>query len=219
MRVRVSADVSSVTGLAASTMVDTQMQPLDLSCPAKRPLSPDLSPSSSYSDIRRLSHSGSESEEDRPQDLSRVEGGELSGPARKRFLSKFFRDPKVEFLQNVAAIRGESGKQVAQWMLAGLREQQLERARNWPETREEQSHPPPPGDLTGQRTHVFTTLTMASLQQGQGCLPPSPADSGVSDVEPSSSSQASDEDTKIHPRLNVHCPLNQIGRASCRERV
>ena len=73
-------------------MVDTQLQPLDLSCPAKRPLSPDLSPSSSYSDIRRLS-SGSESEEERPQDLSR-EGEELSGPARKRFLSKFFRDPK-----------------------------------------------------------------------------------------------------------------------------
>ena len=94
VRVRVSADVSAVTGLAASTVVDTQMQPLDLSCPAKRPLSPNLSPSSSYSDIRRLSNSGSESEEERPQDLTRVEAEELSGPARKRFLSKFFRDPK-----------------------------------------------------------------------------------------------------------------------------
>ena len=81
------------------------MQPLDLSCPAKRPHSPDLSPSSSLSDIRRLSHgsddvfversggSGEESEEEQQaQDLSQGE----EGPARKRFLSKFFKDPKGE---------------------------------------------------------------------------------------------------------------------------
>ena len=87
-------------------MVDVQMQPLDLSCPAKRPHSPDLSPSSSLSDIRRLSHgsddvfversggSGEESEEEQQaQDLSQGE----EGPARKRFLSKFFKDPKGEF--------------------------------------------------------------------------------------------------------------------------
>jgi len=77
------------------------MQPLDLSCPTKRPHSPDLSPSSSLSDIRRLSHgsddlrstggSGEESEEEQ-KEFSAIEVEE--GPARKRFLSKFFRDPK-----------------------------------------------------------------------------------------------------------------------------
>jgi len=178
------------------------MQPLDLSCPTKRPHSPDLSPSSSLSDIRRLSHgsddlrstggSGEESEEEQ-KEFSNIEVEE--GPARKRFLSKFFRDPKVEFLNNVAAIRGESGRQVAQWMLAGFREQQLERARNWPEEKpEEEGHVPPPGQLTEQRTHVFTAVTMAGLQQG--ALPPSPSDSGVSDVELSSSSQTSEEESK-----------------------
>ena len=83
------------------------MKPLDLSCPAKRPHSPGLSPSSSLSDIRRLSHgsddvfversggSGEESEEEQQaQDLSQGEAEE--GPARKRFLSKFFKDPKGE---------------------------------------------------------------------------------------------------------------------------
>ena len=37
-----------------------------------------------------------------------------------------------------------------------------------------------------------------------GSLPPSPADSGVSDVDPSSSSQTSDEESKIHSRLQIH---------------
>jgi len=202
-------------------MVDVQMQPLDLSCPAKRPLSPSVSPSPSLSDIRRLSHvsddvfversggSGEESEEEQPKDLSREMEVE-EGPARKRFLSKFFRDPKVEFLNTVAAIRGESGKQVAQWMLTGFRDDQLERGHNWEKEKEEDpgiplSHAPHPGQLTGQRTHVFTTVTMSSLQT-HGSLPPSPCDSGVSDVEPSSSSQTSDEESKNNSRLNIHCP-------------
>jgi hypothetical protein len=34
-----------------------------------------------------------------------------------------------------------------------------------------------------------------------GSHPPSPADSGVSDIEPSSSSITSDEELKPHPRL------------------
>jgi hypothetical protein len=202
-------------------MVDVQMQPLDLSCPAKRPLSPGLSPSSSLSDIRRLSHvsddvyversggSGEDSEEEQPQNLSReIEVEE--GPARKRFLTKYFRDPKAEFLSTVAAIRGESGKQVAQWMFSGFRDEQLETARTWAEDREVEpqtplSHAPHPGQLTGQRTHVFTTVTMSSLQ-AHGSLPPSPSDSGVSDVEPSSSSQTSDEETKNNSRLSIRCP-------------
>ena len=81
-------------------MVDIQLQPLDLSCP-KRPADDDIS--SSFSDSRRFS-SGSEdvtstersasrsSDSDQPQDLSRDEQDSV-GPARKRFLSKFFKDP------------------------------------------------------------------------------------------------------------------------------
>ena len=110
-------------------MVEIQMQPLDLSCPAKKLLSPlclkreehdDVSPTSSLSDIRRLSHGSDDvfvtsaersptrsptnengsysSDSDQPQDLSREnersESPKFSGPARKRFLSKFFKDPK-----------------------------------------------------------------------------------------------------------------------------
>lgn len=199
------------------------MQPLDLSCPAKRL---DLSPSSSLSDIRRFSHgsddvyversagSGEESEED-IQETSRDEEVD-EGPARKRFLSKFFRDPKifrdpkVEFLSSVAAIRGESGKQVAQWMLKGFPDDQMEKSRKWIKEKEDHSqtplsHAPHPGQLTAQRTHVFTTVTMSSLQT-HGSLPPSPSDSGVSDVEPSSSSQTSDEESKNNSRLHIQCP-------------
>ena len=81
-------------------MVEIQIQPLDLSCPAKR--------SSSFSDSRRFSNGSDDvfvsstersptgspqyqenSDSDQPQDLSGP-----AGPARKRFLSKFFRDPK-----------------------------------------------------------------------------------------------------------------------------
>ena len=105
------------------------MQPLDLSCPAKKLLPPlclkreendDISPTSSLSDIRRLSHGSDDvfvtsaersptrsptnengsysSDSDQPQDLSREnersDSPKVSGPARKRFLSKFFKDPK-----------------------------------------------------------------------------------------------------------------------------
>ena len=113
-------------------MVELQIQPLDLSCPAKKLpqglgglLGPlclkkdvaedtsvfETSPvsSSGYSESRRFSGgsdditvtstdrspSGSpgaeaESDNDNVQDLSRDE----TGPARKRFLSKFFKDPR-----------------------------------------------------------------------------------------------------------------------------
>jgi len=168
-------------------MVELQIQPLDLSCPAKKlpqglegllgPLclkkDSESSPvsSSGFSESRRFSGgsddvtvtstdrspSGSpvdeaESDNDNVQDLSRDE----TGPARKRFLSKFFKDPRGEAPRpdspGDAVIRGEDGRPVAQWML-------------------------------------------------RGSLPPSPADSGVSDVDPSSSSQTSDEESRIQSRL------------------
>ena len=83
-------------------MVDVQVAPLDLSCPSRRPPTPDLSPASSLDDIRRLSRSLSYSDErsgedERSEDSAEeLERQEQAGPARKRFLSKFFRDPKGE---------------------------------------------------------------------------------------------------------------------------
>ena len=106
-------------------MVELQIQPLDLSCPAKKlpeglggllgPLclkkdaAGELQSSPVSSSSRRLSGgsddvtvtstdrspSGSplgepDSDNDSPRDLSR----EQTGPARKRFLSKFFKDPR-----------------------------------------------------------------------------------------------------------------------------
>jgi len=244
-------------------MVEIQMQPLDLSCPAKKLLSPlclkreendDISPTSSLSDIRRLSHGSDDvfvtsaersptrsptnengsysSDSDQPQDLSREnersDSPKLSGPARKRFLSKFFKDPKVEYptadSPGHVVIRGEDGKQVAQWMLAGFHEDNFENhrsrvsstpllnnssqspERSWhtPHSPILSSHAPHPAQLAGQRTHVYTTGPSIQIH---GSLPPSPADSGVSDVDPSSSSQASDEESKIHSRLNIHGPV------------
>lgn len=198
-------------------MVDVQLQPLDLSCPKR--CSEDVS-SSFTADIRRFSHGSSDSEvfvtsterspsrstsPDQPQDLSREE----EGPARKRFLSKFFKDPsKGEDARPSSpgddhVIRGEDGRQVAQWMLRGLRGEiplaasplllNSARASSGPGT---WIHP-------AQLRHVYTTQHSPTATNGS--LPPSPADSGVSDVDPSStSSQTSDEENKIHSRLQIH---------------
>lgn len=82
---------SEIRNIIIITMVDVQMQPLDLSLPTNRSISPELSPNSSSLDLRRLSSSsgGEESEEE-----LRLREPDSQGPARKRFLSKFFRDPK-----------------------------------------------------------------------------------------------------------------------------
>jgi len=179
-------------------MVEIQIQPLDLSCPTKR--------TSSFSDSRRFSNGsddifvsstdrspsgspqyGETSDSEQPQDLSReMARAGPAGPARKRFLSKFFRDPKGSLARPVSpgdvVIRGEDGRPVAQWMLRGIRDEE-----------EDVPHPANMGYNTG-----------ASSQASNGSLPPSPADSGVSDVDPSSCSQTSDEESKIHSRLQIH---------------
>jgi len=176
------------------------MQPLDLSCPAKKltkelgllaPLclakeARDSSPTSSGS--RRFSGgsdtdltvtSSDSGDCDQPQDLSR----EAAGPARKRFLSKFFKVPKGDEHDNEdsVVIRGGDGRPVAQWMLRGMKE-------------EESPHP-------ALRPGAYTIPSPGTSRNTPGSLPPSPADSGVSDVDPSSSSQTSDEESKIHSRL------------------
>lgn len=214
------------------SLIAYQLQPLDLSCPSKK--SSSLSPGSSFGDSRRYSHgsddvfvaaghdrspsrspidcrrSESESDCDQPQNLSRdsdIRDRSISpklslGPARKRFLSKYLHR-EVESAPN--AIRGEDGRQVAQWILPGLQDDPMDgRNRlggyNSPMMTPLGNHAPNPAQLTGQRTHVYTTGPNTAIH---GSLPPSPADSGVSDVDPSSSSQTSDEESKIHSRLNL----------------
>jgi len=235
-------------------MVDTQMQPLDLSCPNKKWEQDDLRRLSGGSDdvfVIKAERSPSREEDEElvscdsgssdcePQDLTRrdCDSPKLSGPARKRFLSKFFKDPKVEYpsssspselnIRSSVEIRRDDGKQVAQWMLSGsfssspaaqllaglapsVREhlaktavlsssEQLAKTPTLPTSvHHGLPHVPHPAQLTGQRTHVYTT--------GSSGLPPSPADSGVSDVEPSSGTSqiGSDEESKNHSRANIH---------------
>ena len=63
-------------------------------------------------------------------------------------------------------------------------------------------------DITGSESHNIdyreTKQLISFISHLSGSLPPSPADSGVSDVDPSSSSQTSDEESKIHSRLQIH---------------
>jgi len=218
------------------------MQPLDLSCPAKKlsgltpvPLcdikseissssrryshgsddvcvtSTDRSPSRSPINCHEAgSYSGSDT--DQPQDLSRDQDHQYPGPARKRFLSKFFKDPKGELSSRPLSpgdvvIRGEDGRPVAQWMLhKGMRpghaDHDTDSLLNTRESRDTWHHP------AGHRHNVYTTQhSPSSSQTNNGSLPPSPADSGVSDVDPSSSSQTSDEELRIHSRLQIHGPV------------
>jgi len=210
-------------------MVEIQMQPLDLSCPSKKEtdLSPlclkkTISSHDSSPSLRRFSGGsddmfvtstetrGDDSDSDQPQDLTRDD--ENHAPARKRFLSKFFKDPKGEIRRSLSpgdvVIRGEDGRQVAQWMLRGMRDAEehssLLKTRDLRDTWG--------GSVTDtwspadRNRHVLTTQhsPQTSSHTTNGSTPASPADSGVSDVDPSSSSQTSDEESKIHSRLQIH---------------
>jgi len=90
--------------------------------------------------------------------------------------------------------RREEGKQAAQWMLSGG-------VQDGNYTTMTTTHPTHQSQITAHRTHAYTTGP--AYTTATGSLPPSPADSGVSDVDPSSSSQTSDEESKIHSRLNL----------------
>jgi len=171
-----------------------QAQPLDLSCKAASSSAPVKEYKSEpvfQVEDRRLSTSSDltdRSPSRSPEDcLRRLEGGLKDGGPRKRFLSKFFTNSTDEYpVSSSPTIRGENGKAVAQWMLPGDGFSPLH------------IHAPNPAHLTGQRTHVFTT---GHSPNSTGSHPPSPADSGVSDIEPSSSSPSSssltsDEDSK-----------------------
>merc|ERR550539_1654379 len=104
-------------------------------------------------------------------------------------------------------IRGEDGRPVAQWMLRGIQEEEEE------EGRLPHHQVPHPAHLVGSRASLYSTgpSTQATTS---GSLPPSPADSGVSDVDPSSSSQTSDEESKIHSRLQIHGSVSSVSSVS-----
>jgi len=196
---------------------DCQMQPLDLSCPKVRrhssdSSSEDLSPRSSFEGSRpRSSTSGSEHE------LSVSELAEhtkrnlvnsvlrnagwpfphpvlaLGGPARKRFLTKYLHKENVDIVD--PAIRHENGKQVARWNV----DPSYEMSSGYtPNLSSGGGHAPHPAAISANRTQAFTTQPHpSSRHHPNGSLPPSPADSGVSDVDPSSSHN-SDDENRLH---------------------
>ena len=87
-------------------MLEMQMQPLDLSCPGKRLLDAAVcvkeEEAEAATEARRLSRGSDEVYSERSPSRSPSSSPappdqdtpSLAGPARKRFLSKFFRDPK-----------------------------------------------------------------------------------------------------------------------------
>jgi len=85
------------------------------------------------------------------------------------------------------------------------------------------SHAPHPVAITSNRTQAYTTQSHpSSRHHPNGSLPPSPADSGVSDVDPSSSSHNSDDENRLHrhrhpmgrhPELSSPSHLNHPSQA------
>jgi len=118
----------------------------------------------------------------------------LDGPARKRFLTKYLHK-NVDSIAD-PAIRHENGKQVARWNVDpnyDMGGYQLPVVSSAGLTGHAPSHP------AAIRTQAFTTQPHpSSRHHPNGSLPPSPADSGVSDVDPSSSSHNSDDENRLH---------------------
>jgi len=205
---------------------DCQMQPLDLSCPKVRRHSSDssanedCSPRSSFegSSRPRSSTSGHGSDEadleeshNNPSNSSRRNLASIHsvlrngwpfphpvlalgvGPARKRFLTKYLHKENVDIVD--PAIRHENGKQVARWNV----DPSYEMSSGYtPNLSSGGGHAPHPAAISANRTQAFTTQPHpSSRHHPNGSLPPSPADSGVSDVDPSSSHN-SDDENRLH---------------------
>ncbi|XP_059079899.1 ecdysone-induced protein 74EF-like isoform X2 [Tigriopus californicus] len=199
------------------TLDDCQMQPLDLSCPISRQ--------------RRLTHQSSDLEEEErlsdnetPRNLTMAKAdspephGHSKGPARKRFLTKYLHKDRVD-LVNDAAIRHENGKQVARWNvdIYGNGEEQVHNSASAASVSSSVSPPsstayvlphhmpmgaPHPATVSGSR---YNTTNNGQIRHPNGSLPPSPADSGVSDVDNPSSSSHNSDDERLH---NLHHHLN-----------
>jgi len=127
----------------------------------------------------------------------------LDGPARKRFLTKYLHK-NVDIPD--PAIRHENGKQVARWNVEPSYEMSpsLSPRYQLPVISSGGGHAPHPAAISSNRTQAFTTQPHpSSRHHPNGSLPPSPADSGVSDVDPSSSSHNSDDENRIRHRQQM----------------
>jgi len=147
----------------------------------------------------------------------------LDGPARKRFLTKYLHK-NVDIPD--PAIRHENGKQVARWNVEPSYEMSpsLSPRYQLPVISSGGGHVPHPAAISSNRTQAFTTQPHpSSRHHPNGSLPPSPADSGVSDVDPSSSSSHnSDDENRIrhrqatmgrHPELSSPSHLSHPSQA------
>jgi hypothetical protein len=214
---------------------DCQMQPLDLSCPKVRRQSDDnttIITEGGHGDVsppfpRPRSSSGG-SDESSPSSSSTTDFRQavlqnwplnlafpsalMGGPARKRFLTKYLHKDTVDRVD--PAIRHENGKQVATWNVDPIFEQ-TNAAGPYPGLQPQLGgHAPHPANRT-------TTFTIpSSRHHPNGSLPPSPADSGVSDVDPSSLHNSDDENRPHrrhphaamagrHPELSSPSHVNQ----------
>jgi len=125
----------------------------------------------------------------------------LDGPARKRFLTKYLHKNVDNLPTPDSAIRHENGKQVARWNVEPSYEL-IPGNGGYPSLPVVSSgggHAPHPAAISSNRTQAFTTQPHpSSRHHPNGSLPPSPADSGVSDVDPSSSSHNSDDENRLH---------------------
>jgi len=104
------------------------------------------------------------------------------------------------------AIRHENGKQVARWNVEPSYEMSpsLSPRYQLPVISSGGGHAPHPAAISSNRTQAFTTQPHpSSRHHPNGSLPPSPADSGVSDVDPSSSSHNSDDENRIRHRQQM----------------
>jgi hypothetical protein len=211
------------------------MQPLDLSCPKVRRQSDDnttIITEGGHGDVsppfpRPRSSSGG-SDESSPSSSSTTDFRQavlqnwplnlafpsalMGGPARKRFLTKYLHKDTVDRVD--PAIRHENGKQVATWNVDPIFEQ-TNAAGPYPGLQPQLGgHAPHPANRT-------TTFTIpSSRHHPNGSLPPSPADSGVSDVDPSSLHNSDDENRPHrrhphaamagrHPELSSPSHVNQ----------
>jgi hypothetical protein len=200
------------------------MQPLDLSCPKVSQSDEEPQLSSRLFDHRPRSSSGGSDESfeaERPRNLTKAALKQwpvtpaaafptpslLGGPARKRFLTKYLHKETVDLAD--PAIRHENGKQVARWNVDPSYEMAAPNGGyqlppNLVSITSGGGHAPHPATISAIRTHAFTTQPHpSSRHHPNGSLPPSPADSGVSDVDPSSSSHNSDDENRLHRHRNA----------------
>ncbi|CAB4066104.1 ELF1_2_4 [Lepeophtheirus salmonis] len=163
--------------MTSMVLEEFQTQPLDLSAPRRRPFSVEE---------EEEEKSGAPSLEKLLYQSIR-HNASLTGPARKRFLSKYLdKESKIEGGGDGRSVRTSENNKPPRWDFVG----------SDPHDRIPTSYGALP--LLAARGH--SNNSRYGTNHPTGSLPPSPADSGVSDVDPSSaSSHNSDDENRIHP--------------------